>query len=142
VHLKIRLIFNYLFQIEVNGLITFDYTTSNGVPIVFPLGGNDNAIAAYLIDIDQVCSSSRLTGDVYYRFSNGEYQIVLSHLSSEVHNLNESKRNWLSENSLLFTSSTSEHIKYRAYYIIRTYRNNKNDYKFTLIIQSYKTTLM
>jgi hypothetical protein len=63
-----------MFQLNVNGYITFDSSIGDWYPNAFPL--RHTMIAVYFSDVILKCWS-HLTGDLYYRITNGMWRCVL-----------------------------------------------------------------
>ena len=71
-----------LFQIQINGLITFGYASGDYTPANSPMGVGHNRISVYWADVDEVCGGNRITGDIYYRVSASESQSFLHRWTS------------------------------------------------------------
>lgn len=63
--------FTFVMQVSVNGVISFGTGNNAYRPLQCPLGFN--GIAVFFSDVDSVCGSHRVTGNVFYRVSTGAY---------------------------------------------------------------------
>ena len=65
---KLKRVF-FVLKVSVDGYITFNRVVTTGTPVSYPQSGN--AIAVFFADVSPVCGTNRITGNVFYRISNG-----------------------------------------------------------------------
>ena len=62
------------FKISVNGFLTFEQPYIGYTPVAFPNDGDGTYFASIFVffaDVNPVCGTSRITGDLFFRTSKG-----------------------------------------------------------------------